>query len=1174
VRQHQPALLFRKNLGGKPPTKLLIKTFKFMKKKCMNAFLHSRKLKKLLLTMKLTILLLFIGLMQVSATGYSQATKFNIKVENKKIVEVLKEIEETSNFRFFYIREQVDVERVVSVNVNNETVEQILDEIFNDKGIAYRVMEDNLILLSPKEISTDNVKDSQQNKVSGKVTDEDGQPLPGVAIRIKGTSIGTVSDINGNFSITDVPEDAVLQLSFVGMKTQEVEVNNQTTMNITMVVDSIGLDEIITVGYSTVKKRDLTGSISSIGSKELAKTGSATIAQAIQGQTSGVLISPKSGSPGAALSVRIRGVGGINNSEPLYVVDGIYGGSLQGINPDEIKSIEILKDASSSAIYGARGANGVVLITTKRGKGGNMKVTYNGSVGFQNMVNVGNINLLNAREYAEVMNTMCRNDGKPEPFGGDPNMPAEYFPAPSELGKGTDWVDVMFRSNSPIHDHLLSFSGGSEKHTAYVAVSYLDQEGTVIRSGMTKYNFRVNTDHKVKKWLKVGNSTSFGQKKITGDDHSNNHIDHKYGQFYEIMMTPSTIPVFNEDGTLAGPPDPFYGPARTPYAKVVSSNPFTKSFYISNSIYADFQIFKYLNFHTNFNNNYSSSVSYNHINDIYEEGIVSGHDVKVSASNTYSTGWTWSNVLKFNKQFGVHNISALAGYEKRSSMWNSIYGKSRYLDPSYQVISSGAAENSSFTQYRGEETMVSYFASASYNFKEKYYFTGNIRHDGSSRFGENNRFGTFPSFSVAWRLSNERFFPENDILTDIKLRGSWGQVGNDKIGNYRYIAPLANVFYSFSGQNGDFESGLVTKTLANTNLKWETSTQTNFGVDLMMFKSKLRLTADYFVTDVSDMLLGKTIPVTSGIASLTWGRYVSVITNAGALTNKGFEFEAGYNNTIGNVSYNIHANITTYDNEVTDIGSNEYLSGTNSYAVRNRTYVGGGLGDFYGYVCDGIFQTQGEIDAANAIDGDPSSPYQIAETVPGDFKFRDLDGDGVITDKDRQIIGSPIPNFTYGFGFDLGYKRLKFSTLFYGSSGNEVYNALRSEMEQQGRSMNKANTVLNAWHGEGTSNTIPIRRVQDLNSNMRTSTAYLEDGSFLRLQNIVLSYDLPVSFAKIQVYVSGDNLITFTKYQGFNPDISINQSGDYGEGSRLDSGIDDGYYPNSSIYRFGVNITF
>ncbi len=1114
--------------------------------------------------MKLTTLFLLFGLMQLSASVYSQSTKLNLEMRNKKVIDVLEQIEKQSEFRFAYSSELIDMNRRVSINISEQNIEETLQVLFAGTGVTH-IVRDRNILLYPKEMES-KASEPQQKSLVGKVTDENGQPLPGVAIIIKGTSIGTVTDVNGTYSLNNVPDDAVLEVSFVGMKTQEITVGNQATINITMQTDTYSLDEVITIGYSSVKKRDVTGSISSVGGEELAKTGTTNIAQAIQGQTAGVLITKKSGRPGAGLSVRIRGVGGINNSEPLYVVDGIYGGSLQGINPDEIESIEILKDASSAAIYGARGANGVVLITTKRGKSGSMKVTYNGSVGFQNMINSGNVEMLNAQQYGEVQNTMYRNDGQPEPFGGDPNLPAELFPNPSKLGEGTDWLDVMFRKNAPIHDHLLSFSGGTEKSTAYVAISYLDQDGIAIKSGMKKLNFRVNTDHKIKKWLKIGNSTSFGQNEITGQSYT----DHKYGQFFSLIHTEPTIPVFNEDGTLAGPPNPFYGPHRTQYAAAVSSNPVDKSFGLSNNLYADFKPLDYLTFRTSFNNNYSALSSTGYTNNIYDEGIVSDSQVNVSGSNSVSMGWTWSNVLKFNKLFGDHSVSALVGYEKRHSSWNSIGGSSKYLDPSYQVVNSGAAETSSLSQYRGEESMISYFASASYNYKDKYYITGNIRHDGSSRFGENNRFGTFPSFSAAWRLSNETFIP--DFFSDLKLRASYGQVGNDKIGNYRYIASMANVFYSFSGQNGSFQSGMVTSGLANTDLKWETSTQKDFGIDMAFLDNKLRFVADYFITDVSDMLLGKTIPVTSGIGSLSWGRYESVITNAGALTNKGFEFESSYNSSVGDFTYNVHANLTTYNNEVTDLGENEYLSGTKSGEVRSRTYVGGGLGDFYGYVCEGIFQTQAELDAANALNAD--APYQTAETVPGDFKFKDLNGDGVINDEDRQVIGSPIPDFTYGFGFDLGYKRFNLSALFYGSQGNQVYNELRSEIEQQGRAMNKATTVLDAWHGEGTSNTIPVRRVQDLNTNIRTSTAYLEDGSFLRLQNIVLSYDLPVTFAKIKVFASGDNLLTLTKYKGFNPEISMDQSGDFGEGSRLDSGIDGGYYPSTSVYRFGVNITF
>jgi len=1119
---------------------------------------------KCLRIMKLITLFFFVGLMQLSASVYSQVTKLTLEMHDKTVSEVLDKIEKQSEFRFAYSPELIDMNRKITIDVNNKSIEKTLDAIFDGVGVKH-IIQDRHIMLYPKNMDSKSIG-VQENSISGKVTDEDGQPLPGVAIVIKGTSNGTVTDVNGNYTITNVTKDAILQLSFVGMKTQEVSVNSQSTINVTMVVDSIGLDEIITVGYSTVKKRDVTGSISSINSKELAKTGTTTLAQAIQGKTSGILIAPKSGRPGAGLSVRIRGVGGINNSEPLYVVDGIYGGSLQGINPNEIESIEILKDASSAAIYGARGANGVVLITTKRGKYGDMKVTYNGSVGFQNMINAGNVEMLNAQQYGEVQNTMYRNDGKPEPFGGDPSRPAELFPAPSQLGEGTDWIGVIYKNNAPIQNHLLSFSGGTEKSTAYVAISYLNQDGIAIESGMKKLNFRVNTDHKIKKWLKIGNSTSFGNDKSTGTDRG----DLKWGQFEGVVQMAPTIPVFNEDGTLAGPEDPFYGPSRTPYASVVSSDPVRSSFGVSNNIYADFNALDCLSYRISLNNNYHASSNTGYTNNIFQEGMMAGEDVDVSGSNSVSMGWTWTNLLKFSKMFGNHSVNALAGYEKRHSQWNSINGNSKYLDPSYRIVSSGPAETSSFNQNRGEESMISYFASASYNYKQKYYFTGNIRHDGSSRFGSNNRFGTFPSFSFAWRLSNEDFIP--DFFSDLKLRASYGQVGNDKIGNYRYIASMANVFYSFTGQDGSFESGLVTKGLANTDLKWETSTQKDFGIDMAFLDNKLRFVADYFITDVTDMLLGKTIPVTSGIGRLTWGRYESMITNVGALTNKGFEFEASYNNSVGDFTYSVHANITSYNNEVTDIGENEYLSGSAGYEVRNRTYVGGGLGDFYGYVCEGIFQTQAELDAANALN--PDAPYQTDKTVPGDFKFKDLNDDGVINADDRQELGSPIPDFTYGFGFDLGYKRFSLATLFYGSKGNLIYNELRSSIEQQGRAGNKATTVLNAWNGEGTSNTIPIRRTKDYNTNFRSSSAYLESGSFLRLQNIVLSYDMPVHFAKVQVYVSGDNLFTITKYSGFNPDISIDQSGTYSGGNRLDSGIDGGYYPSTSVYRFGVNITF
>ena len=1110
--------------------------------------------KKEIIIMQNAILLMIVS-MSYAANSYSQGAKINLKLENTTVKEVLYEIENQSEFYFIYNDDLIDVTRKINISVKNKKIDDVLILIFDSEDVRI-FTNDRYIILTPKNYG-------QQNTISGMVTNEFGEPLPGVDVLVKGTNNGTSTNFDGAYSLSNVDPNAILVFSYLGMISQEVKRGDQEIINIKMIEDSYGLDEVIVTGYSTVKKRDITGSISSITSKDLSKSGSVNLAQTVQGKTAGVYITRQNGRPGEGVSVRIRGMGGINDSEPLYVVDGIYGGSLSGINPNEIESIEILKDASSAAIYGARGANGVVLITTKKGKAGKMQVSYNGSIGFQNIINSGDVQMLNAGQYGEVQNTMFRNDGFAEPFG-DPNRDPALFPVPSQLGAGTDWMEEMYSSNVPTQDHLLSFSGGTEKHTANISLSYINQEGLLLNSGYEKFNFRVNTDHKINKWLNIGNRTSFGNGKTTGSSRS----DNKYGDFYFTLLAEPTIPVFNEDGTLAGPPSNFYMPNRTPYAKNVSSDPVSKSYGISNLFYLELKPLEYLTFKTNLINGYWSQESTNHINNIFDEGIVGGSEVNVSGGNTITSEWTWNNLLSFDKEFGDHSVKALVGYEMRHSNWNNIYGNSIYLDPSYRVIQSGAAETSNFDQSRGEESMISYFGNVTYNYKEKYYLTGNIRRDGSSRFGENNRFGIFPSFSVAWRLSEESFFP--DLFDDFKLRASWGQVGNDKIGSYRYIAPMANVFYSMTGQNASFDSGMVIKGLANTDLKWETSTQTNIGIDMTLFNYKLHLVADYFVTDVTDMLLGKTIPVTSGIGSLAWGRYESVITNVGALTNKGFELELGYTDRVGDFTYSINANLTTYSNEVTNLGENEYLSGSLEGDIRNRTYVGGSLGDFYGYVNEGIFQTQAELDAANALN--PDAPYQANETIPGDFKFKDLNGDGTITDADRKILGSPIPDFTYGLGLDLGYKRLSFSALFYGSQGNLIYNSLRSELEQQGRSMNKATTVLDAWHGEGTSNSIPIRRTQDLNTNFRTSSTYLEDGSFLRLQNIMFSYDLPVLFGEMQVFVSGDNLITFTDYSGFNPEVSITKAGD--GGNRLDSGVDMGYYPSSSIYRIGFRVTF
>jgi len=511
--------------------------------------------KKFLRIMKLITLFFFVGFLHVFSAVHGQASNITLKINNERVTRVLEEIERQSEFRFAFSTELIDVDRKVSVEINNKNIDEALDIVFHGTDIIH-LKQGASILLYPKQLNTSRTSlISQQNTVTGIISDANGEPLPGVDVIVKGTLNGVSSDFNGNYSISNVPQGAVLTFSFVGMKTQEIIVNDQATINVKMLDDAFGLDEVVIVGYSTVKKRDLTGSISSITSNDLSKSGSANLAQAVQGKTAGVLITRQNGKPGGGVSVRIRGVGGINNSEPLYVVDGIYGGSLSGLNPNEIESIEILKDASSAAIYGARGANGVVLITTKRGKAGKMQVSYSGSTGFQNVINSGNVKMLNATQYGEVQNTMFRNDGFTEPFG-DPNRDPAIFPIPSQLGAGTNWMDEMYDSNVLMQDHLLSFSGGTENHIANISLSYINQDGVYLNTSSEKFNFRINSDHKINKWLKVGNSTSLGNSKTTGRQRT----DNKYGDFWRMLMAEPTIPVFNEDGTLAGPPSNFYGP--------------------------------------------------------------------------------------------------------------------------------------------------------------------------------------------------------------------------------------------------------------------------------------------------------------------------------------------------------------------------------------------------------------------------------------------------------------------------------------------------------------------------------------------------------------------------------------------------------------------------------------
>lgn len=1147
-----------------------------MKKKWIHGALKQCTKTKMWKIMRLSVFFLFLLVGQVWAVNsYSQQTKLTLIMKDVKVDEVLNEIEKSSDFYFLFNQKLVDVERKVSVDFSEKGIHDILSDLFADTNVSYIIKDRQIVLTTEKSES----KDALQKPVKGVINDKDGQPIPGATVIIKGTSDGTITNMDGGFNLPNVSDDAVLVISFVGFLSQEIPVNGLSEINVTLLEDLKQLDEVIVVGYGTKKKRDISGSIASVSGEKLNEMRSESFAQALQGRAAGVYVKSNSGQPGGGVSVRIRGMGGLNNSEPLYIIDGVQmGGSgssddknpLAMINTNDIESVEVLKDASSTAIYGARAANGVVIITTRRGQSGAPKFTYSGTFGIQTMSNPNNFQLLNANEYATVVNETLIGDGKDPIFGGsNPQYPSDLFPAPNSLGKGTDWLDAVTQT-APVQEHQISVSGGTNKNKYYLSLNYLDQDGIMVNTFFKRLSARVNTDNDITKWLKIGNSLMVSN--------ASSNIMKQYrggetGTLNNTLTLAPTLPVYNSDGTFAGPTHGFYPPKRNPLAELTNIERDDKTTNVIGNIYADLKLFKGLSFKTSFSANITNN-SYDHFEPTYVEGTNSKSVTDVRANKLNTTSWIWNNVLSYNLSHNKHNLSMLAGTEAIENKLNLIESDATYTDNSIRVVSAQGSETFGVNQMKSASSLISYFGNASYNYDNKYYIEGNIRRDGSSRFGSNNRWGVFPSVSGAWRISKENFFP-TETINDFKVRASYGKVGNDKIGDYTYLAGIKNVFYGFGDVNGVFSNGLAIDALGNPELKWETSEQINFGIDLSMFENKLSITADYFKTDVKDMLIGLPIPALTGISASTDVILTGeIMSNAGSLTNKGFEFETSYRGEIGKVTYTIGANITTYNNVVTDIGDNEQLWGMAVQGQNvSRTVEGGNLGEFYGYVVEGIFQTQAEVDAANALDGHPEIPYQYANTGPGDYKFKDVNGDGVADAKDRTTIGSPVPDFTYGLTLDLAYKDFGLSMLWSGSQGNEIFNANRKDLEASGRlNFNKSKTVLNSWSGPNTSNTIARRIESDPNDNRRMSSIFVEDGSYFALRNIKLSYNFPekiVSKLKLsdaQVFLSGQNLLMFTKYSGFDPEVgNLN-------GNNLNAGIDNDLYPHASTVNVGVVI--
>lgn len=968
--------------------------------------------------------------------------------------------------------------------------------------------------------------------IQGTVVDENKDPIPGVTVSVEGHSLGTVTDLDGRYSL-DVPDGATVVFSFIGFETQKVVVGSQTVVNITMVEEISAMDEFVVVGYGTQSKRNVTSSIGSVTSEEIDNYPVQQVGQALQGKVAGLHIVQNSGSPGASLTIRVRGTGTVNNSEPLYVIDGNLGADPNSLDPSDVESIEVLKSASAAAIYGAQGANGVVLITTKSGVRGatNLQIDY--YRGFQEVHRT--MPMMNGQQFARTYNQALTNSGR-----------SPLFTDIDALGQGTDWQREIFQT-APIQNLSFSVNGGSDQGTYFISGGYFQQKGIVLNSDYSRLSFRVNSEYKVNSVVSFGEnlSLSYGVRNVIPEFGSRNPVPNAWN------MDPTT-PVKNPDGSWGYPQ---FSDTKNPVAEATLYHNTIKRPSLNGSAYLTVAPLDNLVFRSQINLNlgFSNGYLFNPTYDIFplQRNLVTS----VTRTASQWTNWDWQNTVTYNASWKEHDVEVLAGVTALSHRSEAISASGQGVpenantDPSLRYLDL-ANVGQQVTGNAGEYGMFSVLGRVNYSYKGSYLLTVNFRSDGSSKFGRNNRFGSFPSFSAGWRISDEAFLKDVSFIDDLKIRGGWGMLGNqNSLTNYAFANSLtANLIYVF-GQ--DISQGQALTSEGNPDLKWETTKETDLGIDFLGFNQKLSFSANYYYKKTEDMLLRIPVPAFSGVQQAPF-------VNGGNVLNQGIELSLGYTHPqVDQFYYDVSVNFAHNTNEVTQLNNNQ--AAIFSAGNYSRTAVGDPIATFYGYVMDGIFQTEEEVER---------HAFQSPGTSPGDIRFKDLNNDGVINQDDRTNIGNPWPDFTYGINGSFWFRQFDLSVAFQGVYGNDIVGAWKY-FTQGSNFYNYDLEILNAWNGEGSSNTIPRLNVNDPNDNLRISSYFIEDGSYLRLKHLQLGYTFPQDMIKhvkrIRMYVTGQNLLTLTKYPGFDPEIGS-------PGSSLDIGVDRGYYPQPRTITVGLNV--
>ena len=1090
-----------------------------------------------------TFLLMVCVFCSYAGNAHSQNAKVSIRMNNVKLDKILNEIENQTDYLFIY-NNQVDINKITSVKVKNEAVAQVLDRILSGTGINYELEGTHIIL------TTEAIKDlhaqQQAKTVTGTVTDVSGEPIIGANIRIKGTTTGTITDIDGNFSIKAEPQ-SVIEVSYIGYLTQETVINNQKSIRFLLKEDTKTLDEVVVIGYGVQKKADLTGSVANINTEKLNTQSNANIGQALQGKIAGVDIVSQGGAPGSGTRIMVRGIGTLNNASPLYIVDGMYMNSIDHINPNDIASIDVLKDASSAAIYGSRAANGVIIVTTKEGSNTEGKPIIDLSVNLGISTASKFLDMLDAKGWAEVTTIARQAIGKPAL-----DMATDLANKPDN-----DWQDIMFRP-ALMQNYNLSVKGGGKYSTYYTRLGYFNQDGIVKGTNYQRYNIQSKNDYK-------RGIFSAGTNLIISFSHDKPlHQELRGGMIGTILQSVPTLEKY--DDTREGGYGGTYGDVvNIPHPLAIIDDNimdrYNENVKIFANLYAQIELFKGLKYKLNLTPDFSFERYKNYLNK-YDFGLATNSITQLTERQRRRRNILVENLLTFDRTFGEHKISALAGYTYQDSRFRHIQAYGEGLPQGLEEIDA-ATTNRSNEGNSWRSVLTSILGRVFYSYQNKYLFTATIRRDGSSKFGKNNRYGYFPSFSLGWNVAEEKFMENVHWLDQLKLRGGYGVLGNQEIDNYQYSSTITTGI-NYPDGNGGLLQGAFPKNFANPDIKWEETAMTNVGIDFMAFNNRLSLTADYYVKNTKDILLTVPIPISSGGAN-------DPIRNAGKIRNNGFEFNLGWMDQPNpDISYGINLIGSFNKNKVIAMGSESgSIKGgsTNQNITTSETKAGYPIGGYWLISTAGYFNSQEEVDAY-AKDGKKIQP--AAE--PGDIKFVDANNDGVINDDDRVFQGSPFPDFTFALNGNMRYKNFDLSIGLQGVLGNKIYNATRQTLEDVTKGSNFLASCLDYWTPENKNASHPRLTWDDPNRNTRAeSDRYLENGSYLRLRSVQLGYTFPQTWFKgaiqhARVYINAENLFTITSYSGYSPDVNADNA-NY-------RGFDNFIYPTNRTFMLGLNVTF